>query len=731
VVFRSIDTCVNLPQTWVIFERVRMIKRMWMIAACSLTCLGVAWGVESVPNQGAKNQAEASTSITSTVESVKYDRVGTDTIKVVWKNGSAIAPKLVKMENPSRLMLDWPIKMGEALPRVVQWSGEKQKDIQHFGTSDRTRAMIDMTSFAAHRLSQEGGNTILWLEKTKNKEPLVSGPFKNSETKPAMDSNTVKASASAFLERNDVASFSALSQWNMELVGNGAVRFTANTSDKNAAGELKEVPGAWVLRIPATRAIESLVKKTEFKQDVHVVSSHEIKNTIQGTIIRIDVRSKSEALFYQNGTQMVLDIRPLKESMLTTETKQYKGDKLSLVFQNIEVRTLLQKLGDFSGQNIVLSDTVQGTMAMNLKEVPWDQALDVVLEAKGLGAVKKNNVIWVAPRAEIAAKDKDESDTEQAKIDQQPLKTASYQLNYQKADAVKELLANKEQRLLSKRGAVSVDGRTNMVFVNDVQVKIDEITRLIQKIDIPVKQVLIEARIVEANENFAKELGAKFGYNEGDQGGRGVTPGSSGRITSPGLSNLPASSINGAAPGAFAFTLFNSALTRVLNVELSALISDGNGRIVSSPRVVTGDQVEALIEQGTEIPYQKTSTGGVVSIEFKKAVMSLNVKPQITPEGKVILDLKINKDSIGVTTVGGPSIDTKKVNTQVLVENGGTIAIGGIIAEEERNVVNKVPFLGDIPFIGALFRQTSKVSSRKELLVLITPKIVTETGGLK
>jgi type IV pilus assembly protein PilQ len=652
-------------------------------------------------------------------------------LKITWKTGYDGVPKTFRTENPSRLMLDWPVSMSDSLPRTMNLSNNGELKLQHFGQPNRTRAMIDFSGFATHTVAQENGSTVLTLSKTVSKEPMMAGPFKNTEMKDKAPLIT-KPSESIFVDRNTQAMETAMSKWKMEPLSNGAIRFTAEMSDKTIiASNLKETEGSWTLKLTKARAMDTLTKKIDTKTENHAVAGYELKNTPQGVEVKIDVKAKTEAFFYQSGSSLVLEIRPSKEEMLSLDTKQYTGDKLSLIFQSIDVRTLLQKLGDFSNQNIVLSDTVTGTMAMNLKDVPWDQALDVILEAKGLGSVKKNNVIWVAPRAEIATKGKDDSDAEQAKLDQMPLKTASYQLNYQKADAVKDLLANKDQRILSKRGAVSVDTRTNMVFVNDAQVKIDEITRLIQKIDIPVKQVLIEARIVEANENFQRELGAKFGLNESNTAGHMVSNGANGIINSSNMFNLPASTINGAAPGAFAFTLFNSALTRVLNVELSALISDGNGRIVSSPRVVTGDQVEATIEQGTEIPYQKTSTGGIVSIEFKKAVMSLNVKPQITPEGKIILDLRINKDSVGTTTIAGPAIDTKKVNTQVLVENGGTIAIGGIIAEEERNVTNKVPFLGDLPFVGALFRQSSKVTSRKELLVLITPKIVTETGGLK
>ncbi|WP_454056538.1 type IV pilus secretin PilQ [Cupriavidus sp. Marseille-Q8015] len=449
------------------------------------------------------------------------------------------------------------------------------------------------------------------------------------------------------------------------------------------------------------------------------------------------------------GNQFVIVLDPARghASMAAHEpalrASGHGGERLSLNFQNIGVRALLQVFGDFTNLNIITSDAVQGNLTLRLKDVPWDQALDIVLEAKGLASRRQGNVIWVAPRAELAEKEKLEMEARLQVGDMEPLRSAVIALNYQRAEEVRAMLlgsggagaarggAGASPRMLSRRGSLTADVRTNQLFISDVAGKIEEIRSFIGRIDVAVRQVLIEARIVEATDSFSRSLGVRLGFASRTQGANygsqyaNVVPGRDGGgvIENVPALSLPAAALNGVAPASLAFSLFNANASRFLALELSALEADGKGKIISSPRVVTADNIQALIEQGTELPYQSATSSGATAVQFKKANLKLEVTPRITPEGKVILDVDVNKDSRGIATASGFAIDTKHVRTQVLVENGGTVMIGGIYTEEEATQQNKVPLLGDVPVLGALFRDTTRNKDRKELLVFLTPKV--------
>jgi type IV pilus assembly protein PilQ len=415
---------------------------------------------------------------------------------------------------------------------------------------------------------------------------------------------------------------------------------------------------------------------------------------------------------------------------------------------------------DFTDLNIVASDSVTGTLTLRLKDVPWDQALDIILQARSLGMRRSGNVLWIAPRDEISAKEKLQFEAEQAIENLEPLRTQSFQLNYAKAVAVAQGLAGHNAaaggsgaavstaRILSSRGSVLAEARTNQLFVTDVSARLAQVAELIGKLDVPVRQVLIEARIVEATDSFGKSLGVKLGGGiagaaAGAINGRRVygnlgampvvTPGTDGApasalttFTNSNFVNLPSLGVfnNGNAPGTFAVSLFSAGLSHLLNLEISALEADGKGQVVSSPRVVTADQTKALIEQGTELPYQIATSSGATSIAFRKANLKLEVTPQITPEGNIILALDVNKDSVGQATTAGFAINTKHVQTEVLVENGGTVVIGGIFELTESNDESRVPVLGEVPWLGALFRTRSRVASKTEMLVFITPRMI-------
>ncbi|SFA94733.1 type IV pilus assembly protein PilQ [Collimonas sp. OK607] len=468
-----------------------------------------------------------------------------------------------------------------------------------------------------------------------------------------------------------------------------------------------------------------------------------ITTVTQGENVRMIIEPKGlwEQSAYQSDSQLVIEVKPLKEdpNKLAQGTQGYHGDKLSLNFQNVEVRSVLQVIADFTGLNIITSDTVGGNLTLRLKDVPWDQALDIVMQAKGLDMRKNGSVIWIAPKDELLTKEKLELEQRSQIAELEPLRTESFQLNYQKAEAFKKVFGiddaggggagKKKNSILSSRGSAVIDPRTNQLFVTDTPTTLQNIRNLIQKIDVASRQVLIEARMVEANDGFSRNLGAKlgFGFNSKNvsSGGTQNTATTTGTVplTSGNSVNLPANPSTGTA-GSVALTLFNSAASKFISLELSALEADGKGKIISSPRVVTADQQKALIEQGTEIPYQNATSSGATSVEFKKANLKLEVTPQITPDGNVILTVDVTNDSVGVVVPGGVSINTKHVQTQVQVENGGTVVIGGIYTQTISNDVNKVPLLGDIPVLGYLFKQTAIVNKRTELLIFLTPKIV-------
>lgn len=464
-----------------------------------------------------------------------------------------------------------------------------------------------------------------------------------------------------------------------------------------------------------------------------------ITATSQGENVRMVIEPKGlwEHSAYQSDSQLVVEVRPLKEepNKLGQGTQGYRGEKLSLNFQNVEVRAVLQVIADFTGLNIITSDTVAGNLTLRLKDVPWDQALDIVMQAKGLDMRKNGNVLWIAPKDELLTKEKLELEQRSQIAELEPLRTETFQLNYQKAESFKTLLDNagggaNGRSILSKRGSAVIDPRTNQLFVTDIASKVEEIRKLVQKTDIASRQVLIEARIVEANDTFSRNLGAKLGFgvqnNNVLAGGQQGVPGLGPTPVGGNSVNLPASTSSGISPGSVALTLFNSAATRFISLELQALESDGKGKILSSPRVITADQLKATIEQGTELPYQTATSSGATALSFRKANLKLEVIPQITPDGNVILDVDVNKDSVGQNTASGLAIDTKHVKTQVLIENGGTVVIGGIYIQEDRDTINKVPVLGDIPVMGNLFKSTARRNDKTELLIFLTPKVLSD-----
>jgi type IV pilus assembly protein PilQ len=430
---------------------------------------------------------------------------------------------------------------------------------------------------------------------------------------------------------------------------------------------------------------------------------------------------------------------------ITTAAGVPAPDKpMSLNVQDIELRALLQIFARFAHTNIVASDSIRGKISVDLRDLSWQQALDVVLQSKGLASRRIGKVLWIAPQEELAHRRQLEQRLGAAEIQQETLQGELFQLNYQKAETLRKLLhigddgrskPNAGSSLLSARGSAIVDARTNQLLITDTATALDQVRKLIKKIDIASRQVLIQAYIVEANHQFSRNLGVRLGFARGNLRAQPAnSPGSSDSAATgqppeshrntAGRLDLPARALAGLNAGQLALSLFNPSAGRFLSLELSALEADGKGRIVSNPRVVTADQQAALIEQGEEIPYQQAAGRGVTAISFKKANLKLQVTPQITPDDQIILTVDINKDSRGQATPGGLAINTKHIKTQVQVENDGTVVIGGIYTETVSDSVTKVPLLGDLPILGNLFKNSEKLHDKTELLIFLTPKIV-------
>ncbi len=683
------------------------------------------------------------------IESITANQQGNNVIvKIQMKDAPQKLPIGFAITNPSRIALDF----GQTVNATGKTSQEinlgELASVNVVQAGDRSRLVFNLKRALNYATAIDGKSVILTIDGSGG----VAQPV-DARGLPVASAAPAKPAGKQLLRDIDFRRGT-----------NGEGRVVIDLPNNQVAVDMRQTATGVVVDFLKTGLPETLRRRldvTDFGTPVTRITT-----VPQGDNVRMTVEAHGlwEQSVYQSDTQLVVDVKPIKEdpNKLVQGTQGYRGEKISFNFQNIEVRAVLQAIADISGLNIITSDSVQGNLTLRLKEVPWDQALDIVLQAKSLDMRKNGNVLWVAPQEELLTKEKLVMEQKAQIADLEPLKTEIFQLNYLKAESFRNLFAadntaegQKSTRVLSKRGVAIIEPRTNQLFVTDIASKIEEIRKLIQKTDIATKQVLIEARIVEASDTFTKNLGAKLGFADmrgirgGDAGwgiGNGNTRfGLSGNQTGMGQAqgivrvdnsadsygntqfiNLPAASINGAQAGSLAISLFNSAANRFLNLELSALEADGTGKIISSPRVVTADKAPAIIEQGVELPYQVATSSGATSIVFRKANLKLDVMPQITPDGNVVLDVDVTKDSVGQETRAGFAIDNKHVKTQVMVENGGTVVLGGIYQQIERNTTSKVPLLGDVPVLGYLFKTNSRTNDKTELLVFITPKIVTD-----
>lgn len=507
-------------------------------------------------------------------------------------------------------------------------------------------------------------------------------------------------------------------------------------NSSTVAANVEQVGSRLELKLYNTQIDDELLYVMDVQDFATPVTSFETFKDDSTARILVEVKGNYEFDYKQEDKLFRLLMEKVERSVAAKEEKKYTGKTLSLNFQNISVRTVLQIIADYNDFNLVTSDTVEGSITLRLDDVPWDQALDLILKTKGLDKRIEGNILMVAPSEEIAIRESQELKNQQEVKELAPLYSEYIQINYAKASEIATLLKGEESSLLSSRGSVAVDERTNTLLVKDTAEILENIHRLTEVLDIPIKQVLIESRMVTVKDNVSEDIGIRWGLTDqqGTKGtsgsltgaqqiANGVIPAAADRLNV----NLPASNTSAAS---IAFHVAKLADGTILDMELSALETENKGEIIASPRITTSNQKAAYIEQGVEIPYVESSSSGSTTVTFKKAVLSLRVTPQITPDNRVILDLEITQDTRGETvptpTGEAVSIDTQRIGTQVLVDNGETIVLGGIYQQNLISSVNKVPILGDIPYLGYLFRNKSDKNERQELLIFVTPKIVTE-----
>ena len=698
-------------------------RRMWQL------CVGVLLA-------GLALAVQAQTVVESVSSSMQG---GVEVIRVDFSRPLDAVPAGFSIQAPARIALDIPGASNGLGRSTVEINQGNVRSINVVQSGERTRLVLNLKSPTAYKAQLVGKSLIVSLD-------------------PVITAAPVPSSAPAFAESRN-RDTQPLRDLDFRRGPDSSGRVIVDLPNNQVGVDIRQQGQTLVVEFLKSTLPEGLRRRldvTDFGTPVQTVTTFQTGDRVR---VVIEPKGAWEHSAYQSDNQFVVEVRQQKiDPNKLTQGPGYAGEKLSLNFQNIEVRSLLQVIADFTNFNIVTSDSVTGAVTLRLKDVPWDQALDIIMQAKGLGMRKTGNVLLIAPRDELAAKEKLELESKAAIQNLEPLRTQSFQLNYTKAAeiAVQLTTGTGAARILSIRGSVIAEPRTNQLFVTDVPGRLEQVQQLIAKLDIAVRQVLIEARIVEASDTFGKSLGVRLGGSDlrGVRGGDpGYSVGSGNRVALGGtynavssttgesintlntintsFVNLPAVGQGGFTPSSFAISLFSAAANRFLNLELSALEADGKGKLVSSPRIVTADQTKALIEQGTEFPYQQATSSGATSVAFRRATLKLEVTPQITPEGNIILDLDISKDSRGETTAAGIAINTKHIKTQVLVENGGTVVIGGIFELTETENEARVPFLGDLPAVGNLFKTKSRTSSKQEMLVFITPKMIADRAAAR
>jgi len=668
------------------------------------------------------------------------------------------APSHFSIEQPARIALDFQDTKLGLEKRFQNIESGAVNDIRFAESGGRTRAVISLKGNAAYDIKTEGQDVILAIRPAldgRTSEGLLTGVAEETEK---MDQSHQASMQTASTQPPTDTVDAAEVDFRRGSQGEG--RLIVKLARPNVPMTMKAEGRRLIVDLPQTRLTAQQYDVTDFATPVSKVS---VQQRGAGSRLILETSAPFDKLAYQTDNQLTVEVRPLPSAQPATAglgPKTYQGERLTLKFQDIEIRPLLQLLADFTGNNIVVSDSVQGRMSLRLENVPWDQAMDLILTTKGLSQRKNGNVIFVAPTAEIVAREKAEMEARKQSEDLAPLMSEFMQVNYAKASDIAKLLrptaapggagttgtaAARQGGFLSPRGTLTVDERTNTLLVNDTPDSLDKIRDLVKKLDTPIKQVLIESRIVIATDDFSRELGLKWGVTgafntsgdpillSGNATGTGGMATNIGSGSAPGVPslgdrfniNMPAGGFTGKpVSGSLGLAVLGSNV--LVDLELQALQVEGKGEIVSSPRVITANGQKATIKQGKEIPYLEQTSSGATNIEFKEAVLATEVTPQITPNNDVIMDIKVQKDEPDFTrSVNGvPPIDKREVNTKVQVQNGETVVLGGIYEIASADQINKIPFLGDLPILGNLFKTNGSKHNKFELIIFVTPRII-------
>lgn len=712
-------------------NRIRMNKQQSRLSLCHGKIAGIKTWLLMLVTLGFFSLS--SQLMAAVLETVDYAALPGEKAKIVLTFSEPIAePSSFSIDDPARVVLDFSGVKNALEKKTQQVNIGLTRSISTVEAGDRTRMVVNLVKKAAYVIEHRDNVVMITVEGDSQRSVQLS-------------SDSAREVVDVDFRRGE----------------DGQGRLMIELSDAGAAVDVRQERDTVVVDLSGVALPEELHRRLDVIDFATPVTTVETENKGDNTRFVLSTKGGFEHLSYQSDRMLIIEVKEIKQAEQAEVRKDqygYKGEKLSLNFQNIEVRAVLQLLAEFTGLNLVTSDTVQGNVTLRLKNVPWDQAMDIILKTKGLAKRQNGNVMLIAPATEIAAREKQELEAKRQLVELEPLYSEIIEINFAKAADIATILnsqlagagaggggnQDEGQGFLSRRGRVQVDERTNSLLLKDTAEKLVQINELIEQLDIPVRQVLIESRIVIANNDFSDELGVRFGVSA--EGGNNAVSGTLNDISVSG-SNLTSSQAIGAPvlnsvatnqglnvnlpvaspAGAIGLALAKLPFGTILQLELSAMQAEGKGEIVSSPRVITSNQQTALIEQGTEIPYQEAASSGATAVSFKEAVLKLEVTPQITPDDRVVMDLKVNKDSVGQIFNGVPSIDTRSVETQVLVDNGETVVLGGVYEQTNLNNVTKVPFFGDLPYVGNLFKTTLVQDDKAELLIFVTPKIVKDS----
>jgi type IV pilus assembly protein PilQ len=670
----------------------------------------------------------ASVAQSAELRSLEYSAMPGDKAKIQLTFSEPVSkPHSFATDEPARIVIDLAGVQNKLAERTKQVNVGVTRSISAIEAGERTRMVINLVQKVPYTISQDGNQMVITID--------------NQKTKTSSKRTSVSASPSVNVTDID-----------FRRGQDGEARLIVKLDGDDAAMDVRQERTDIVVELANVALPDKLRRRldvVDFATPVHFIDAEGNQNV---TKLTLTTHGKYEHLAYQSENTLIVEVAGLSEEPEAGESSDkfgYSGEKLSLNFQNIEVRAVLQLLADFTGMNLVTSDTVKGNLTLRLKNVPWDQALDIILKSKGLDVRQSGNVMMVAPAAEIAAREKQELEAKRQLVELEPLYTEIIEVKFAKASELQTLLSSRgkgssgasgsrQRGFLSPRGNITVDARTNTLIIFDTAESLANMRDVIEQLDKPVRQVLIESRIVIANNDFNKELGVRFGTSaqsntlgagtSGSLEGLSLNPINNDQVRADSTVggdlnvNMPVANPS----GSIGLALAKLPLGMILELELSAMQAEGKGEVISSPRVITSNQKQATIEQGTEIPYQEATSSGATNVSFKEAVLKLDVTPQITPDDRIVMDLEVSKDEVGEVFLGVPSIDTRSVATQVLVDNGETVVLGGIYEQSTNDNVERVPFFGDLPYVGFLFKNTFNEDRKRELLVFVTPKIVKE-----